>query len=138
MSTSLLVRWRGLSLPSRVALFLLSALAIREVSLRTEGFQSGPVLCIFRNLTGLPCPFCGSTRSVGQILQGDFIEALAFNPIGFLVAALIVIMTVAPATMERGSQTLSRLWERLSNRTQVISVIMAISLLWALNLPRLI
>lgn len=138
MSTSLLVRWRGLSLPSRVALFLLSALAIREVSLRTEGFQSGPVLCIFRNLTGLPCPFCGSTRSVGQILQGDFSEALAFNPIGFLVAALIVIMTVAPATMERGSQTLSKLWERLTNRTQVISVIMAISLLWALNLPRLI
>ncbi|MFM7462917.1 MAG: DUF2752 domain-containing protein [Actinomycetota bacterium] len=96
------------------------------------------MLCIFRNLTGLPCPFCGSTRSVGQILQGDLSEALAFNPIGFLVVALIVIMTVTPATMERGSQTLSRLWERLSNRTQVISVIMAISLLWALNLPRLI
>jgi len=49
--------------------------------------------CLIKHLTNIPCPSCGSSRSVISLLNGDFIVALNFNPIGFIVA---LIMLVAP------------------------------------------
>jgi len=37
--------------------------------------------CVFKGLTGLPCPACGSTRSVVHIAHGDILSALAMNPL---------------------------------------------------------
>lgn len=37
--------------------------------------------CVFRGLTGIPCPTCGSTRSVVHLAHGDILSALAMNPL---------------------------------------------------------
>ena len=50
-------------------------------------------VCIIKHATNIPCPSCGSTRSVISLTKGDFIGALKFNPIGYLVA---IIMLIAP------------------------------------------
>jgi hypothetical protein len=50
-------------------------------------------LCLIKRVTNIPCPSCGSTRSVISLTKGDFIRALNFNPIGYLVA---IIMLTAP------------------------------------------
>lgn len=42
-------------------------------------------VCIMKHVTGIPCPSCGSTRSVLAILQGDFSGALHWNPLGFIL-----------------------------------------------------
>ena len=41
--------------------------------------------CMFRELTGLYCPGCGSGRSVAAILRGDWGEAFRYNPMLFLL-----------------------------------------------------
>jgi Protein of unknown function (DUF2752) len=41
--------------------------------------------CLFRTLTGLTCPGCGSTRAMHQILHGHFAAAFMLNPL-FLLA----------------------------------------------------
>ena len=50
-------------------------------------------ICFIKHLTNIPCPSCGSTRSVISLTKGDFIGALNSNPIGYLVA---IIMLIAP------------------------------------------
>jgi len=50
-------------------------------------------VCLIKHVTNIPCPSCGSTRSVISLSQGDVIGALYLNPIGFIVA---FIMLVAP------------------------------------------
>ena len=50
-------------------------------------------VCLIKHVTNIPCPSCGSTRSVISFTKGDFIGALKFNPIGYLVA---IIMLIAP------------------------------------------
>lgn len=50
-------------------------------------------VCIIKNVTGFPCPSCGTTRAVTLILEGKFIESLLLNPFGILVA---VVMTIFP------------------------------------------
>jgi len=46
-------------------------------------------LCVFKGLTGLPCPTCGSTRAMGRLFALDFAGALAMNPFTTLVAVLV-------------------------------------------------
>ena len=46
-------------------------------------------LCVFKGLTGLPCPTCGSTRALGRLFALDFPGAFAMNPFTTLVAVLV-------------------------------------------------
>jgi hypothetical protein len=48
--------------------------------------------CLFYKITGIPCPSCGSTRSVLAILHGDFAQAWQFNPFGFLIVGLMIVV----------------------------------------------
>lgn len=41
--------------------------------------------CIFKTVTGLDCPGCGSQRALHALLHGDFLEALRMN-------ALLVVL----------------------------------------------
>lgn len=41
--------------------------------------------CIFRRLTGLYCPGCGSGRAVSAVLHGHLLKALTCNPLLFLL-----------------------------------------------------
>lgn len=50
-------------------------------------------VCLFKKVTTVPCPSCGTTRSVMQLLRGNSISAILINPFGIIVG---LIMLVAP------------------------------------------
>jgi hypothetical protein len=50
--------------------------------------------CPVKEITHIPCPACGSTRSVIALGKGNFKEALLINPLGYVVA---FIMLLGPA-----------------------------------------
>ena len=52
--------------------------------------------CPLRLLTGVPCPLCGTTTSVIELLGGDLTGALAANPFGVLGVLLAALLLVAP------------------------------------------
>lgn len=43
-------------------------------------------VCFIKNATGVPCPSCGSTRSLIMLLDGSPKEAFMLNPLGYLAA----------------------------------------------------
>jgi hypothetical protein len=51
-------------------------------------------VCLFKHVTGIPCPSCGSTRSVLSILNGDFSGAFFMNPFGILIMLTLIILPV--------------------------------------------
>jgi hypothetical protein len=55
----------------------------------------GPSLeiCMIKNATNIPCPSCGSTRSVISITKGSLTEAMMINPIGYIIS---LVMLIAP------------------------------------------
>jgi hypothetical protein len=55
-----------------------------------SGKKEVPV-CLFRLATGIPCPSCGTTHSVVSILHGQFFRALKENPLGYPIAAVLLI-----------------------------------------------
>ena len=60
----------------------------------TESHTTQFSVCVFKNLTGLPCISCGITRSVVEILHGHLLRALFINPLGFLALLMLIIMPV--------------------------------------------
>ena len=56
--------------------------------------------CLFRFVTGLPCPGCGGTRAFAAVLRGDLIHAFFYHPVvPFCYVLYIVFM--ATQTIER-------------------------------------
>lgn len=49
--------------------------------------ESAP-LCLFRALSGVPCPGCGIGHSFYEFFNGDWLASLAYHPLGpFLAVA---------------------------------------------------
>ena len=74
-------------------------------------------VCLFKAATGVPCPSCGVTRSVAALLHTDFKDALALNPLGFLILPLLVIIPLwVVADLLLGRQTC---WLAYQNLEQI-------------------
>lgn len=44
--------------------------------------------CLFRAMTGIPCPTCGATRGCLSLLYGDLAGGWLYNPLLFTAAGL--------------------------------------------------
>ena len=56
--------------------------------------QTGPTLCIWRNLLGIQCPGCGLTRGVCFLVHGRWAEAIRFNPLSLLAVGILLSNTL--------------------------------------------
>ncbi|MCD6321473.1 MAG: DUF2752 domain-containing protein [Clostridiales bacterium] len=54
---------------------------------------SDPELCVFRRVTGLPCPSCGMTRSFIALFKGDIKSAFLMHPLFWLVPIIFGLLT---------------------------------------------
>lgn len=97
--------------------------------------------CIFKNVTGIACPSCGSTRSVLLLSHGNFTDALLLNPLGVFMAA---IMLIAPfwllydVTLKK--DTLYTSYKKFEKIVQIkwvaITLIILILINWAWNIQK--
>jgi hypothetical protein len=51
-------------------------------------------LCLFKFVTHLPCPTCGSTRGVFHLLHGRLLAAWLCNPLVFSVGLLFLVVVI--------------------------------------------
>jgi uncharacterized protein DUF2752 len=79
----------------------LGAVALGAISGEDAG--DGPTLCPFRLVTGLPCPFCGLTRSLFALGRGRVGDSLHLSPLGFAApfAALLLGGLLLAAAVRR-------------------------------------
>jgi len=97
--------------------------------------------CLFKNATGIACPSCGSTRSVLLLSQGDVTGAALLNPLGLIMAAIMLIapfwllydITLKKNTLYKGYQKAETVI-----KTKRIALILIILLLinWAWNIQK--
>lgn len=52
------------------------------------------IVCIFKNLTGYPCPACGTTRGLKFFFHLMPCEAFMMNPIAVLVGTAMVVVLI--------------------------------------------
>ena len=90
--------------------------------------NSGPVLCPFRRLTGLPCPTCGLTRSWSALMHGHLGDSVAFHPLG-------PVTVLGAAALAAGlDERVPWLRERLQSREVAGSLVAGWVAVWLLRL----
>lgn len=97
--------------------------------------------CLIKNVTGMPCPSCGSTRSVASIVSGNITQAALINPMGFLIA---VIMLTVPfwllydITFKKDTLYINYLWaeKKLQVKWVAIALITLVIANWVWNINK--
>ena len=91
----------GDALPPRVPGVLQSALSlVGYVVVAGLALYLTDIGCVFRTVTGIPCPGCGMTRAWLAVLRLDFAAALAYHPLFWIVPAAIALVCVQRACGE--------------------------------------
>lgn len=91
--------------------------------------------CLFRTLTGVPCPTCGTTHAFLALAHGDLAAALASNPLVVVAsagAAALAVFWAALAALgkplPRGLAALETRWPRWLRLAAVLAL--AANWLW--------
>ena len=61
---------------------------------RNNAIAGMPSLCAFHQITGLPCPGCGLTRSWVSMAHGHFSDAFVWHPLGPLLFSSALLYTI--------------------------------------------
>ena len=96
-------------------------------------------VCLFKRITSLPCPSCGTTRAVSYLFNGEMVNSFYMNPFGFIVA---IIMIVSPVWIFfdfiKGKQSFFDFYKKaehlIRNKTIAISLIVLVILNWIWNI----
>jgi hypothetical protein len=107
-----------------------------------SAFSHTPGVCMFKAITHLPCPSCGTTRAVMLLLQGNIAGSLRLNPFGlilFLALAVIPLWLLVDIFLKR--ESLHRLYletEHLLKRNAWISIplILLVAVNWFWNITK--
>ena len=97
--------------------------------------------CWFRYLFHIPCPSCGNTRAVQAAFHGEWLASLYYNPLGLLLAALMVVVPLwIVADLLRGSSSFLRAYQTTEQKLQrwpyAVTGIVAILINWIWNLVK--
>ncbi len=129
---------REKSLEVFLLLFLLIALAVGILYAVNDNLRGFVQLhqCTLNTVTGLLCPACGGTRAVGELLSGNLLLALRYNP---LVITILPVVFYALLTMTRMVLDKNRSLSDIYVRPVWMWLLLVISVLFmvARNLPQL-
>ena len=129
------VRRAGAELMSRLwrdgteAVLIRAALlvALGAITARLHAAHDPGVVCPLRLLTGIPCPFCGSTSAIMDLGTGDLVAAVRVQPMTVLAAGVLV---TAPTGWYRK-------WGFVRYQHRVVLLLGAIALSWIYQMVRL-
>jgi hypothetical protein len=96
--------------------------------------DGGPVLCLFRGITGLPCPSCGMTRAFVSLGHGDLHSAVQSNlasPAAYLATWLIFMLGIGEMILDYPLR--NPIWD-VTQRQIFILTIFLMSTAWIMNL----
>lgn len=96
-------------------------------------------VCMFKQVTTIPCPSCGSTRAIVALIHGNVLQSLSLNPLGIILTIGLVSLPlwISYDLITRKSSLLHayRKSESLLNRRWIaIPAIVLVLLNWAWNI----
>lgn len=116
-----------------VAAMIVLLIALRIIDPATR--SSFPLQTSCGAITGLPCLFCGTTRAMHHLLNGEFARAIYFNWLAIPVfAAVVTVILIMATEAVLGRRVLQdRLSFRVTSR-RICAIAVAVVALWAVQI----
>ncbi len=100
-----------------------------------------PEVCLFKQVTHIPCPSCGATRALVAVIQGNFWEAFVINPFAYLIAFILVVAPIWIGwDISVKKNTLFAFYlkieQKLQNYKLAIPLVMLVVLNWVWNISK--
>ena len=113
---------------------ILLVLAGIYIRLSGQAFETVYFLpCIFKGVTGIPCPGCGMTRACLAILQGEFSTAWRYHPFSFLLIGLTILIVFQPEYTQETWVSISLIKQKI-----IVSILILLCLsLWLVHLKQI-
>jgi hypothetical protein len=87
--------------------------------------------CVFRGISGIPCPTCGATRSLLSLTKGNFAGALTMNPlVAILVPPAVVLCAYSIITLLFGMRRMTFIFSEREKDGIRIAAVMIVLLNW--------
>lgn len=114
------------------------------LNLRTDStlINQSQSVCILKSATGIPCPACGTTRSIDALISGNFTSAWLLNPFGYIGFALMLIVPVwfvyDSITQSKSFPKAFKKFEQLLKTNYIITIILIAIVLanWIWNIQK--
>ena len=92
-------------------------------------------LCLFKNITGYPCEFCGTGRSLKLLRYGEISDSLMMNPMGIILFIFISISLVwMIVDLIRKKETYFPMINKKVSPLFIVFVIIFVALNWIWNI----
>lgn len=93
-------------------------------------------ICTLKNITGVPCASCGTTRSILYFFKGDFLNAIFYNPLGVLVS--LILLAIPPYLIyelfTKKNIVYKKYYTTQLNKKFWLYIILSFGLAWAWNI----
>jgi hypothetical protein len=103
--------------------------------------QKSVEVCLMKQITNIPCPSCGSTRSIISLTKGNFVEAFDLNPIGYIVAVIMLfapVWIITDLILRNNSLFVcyQKIEKQLKNPKYAVPLILIIIINWIWNITK--
>jgi len=101
-----------------------------------------PTLCLVKHVTGIPCPSCGTTTAMIELVHGNLFSSLLINPFGLLMTIVLIIVPVwIIVDLLRKQESFFRFYrwfETLLNQHRWVSVpaVLVVIMNWIWNISK--
>jgi hypothetical protein len=93
------------------------------------GLASGMPGCLFRDLTGLPCPTCGTAHAALALARLDLAGAFLSNPLATVGALVFILGGITAAAASLAGRPLHE--PRLAGHAPRLVALVAVAVNWA-------
>ncbi len=111
----------GNLLHTRTATVLCAGFFAAQTFLVATGLPAIP--CWFHAWTGLPCPLCGISHSIGALVRGHIRNGLALHPFGLAALLLGILICTAALLPEDHRLALASGFEKIEQRTGISAIL---------------
>jgi len=132
----LYVIFTEMSLLIRLLFFTVILIVINTISKIPNIFDGDFSICLFRHITGLPCPGCGVTRSILYISQGKFQESFYLNPFGLILSLTFLLFFLFPINFMKITKLFLNFIHSKSTSLRILLLIVALSIILFINYYR--
>ncbi len=106
----------------------------------TKQNKNSVPICLFKTLTTIPCPSCGSTRAILALGKGNFKEALHINPFGYVIVMMMGIPFWIVFDLIRRKETFYRFYgaveQFLKKRQHTFILLLIVLTNWIWNITK--